>query len=373
MQAESTREIPSIDAQAPTKTETAAFGMGCFWGVESLFGSVPGVVRTRVGYAGGTKEAPTYHSLGDHTETVEVVYDPDEVSYVALLELFWAHHTPTAQAYSQQYKNVAFTYTEAQRELALASRERQAEDHSREIKTEIQPITEFYPAEDYHQKYRLQNTDALMREYEDIYPDFDDFVASTAAARVNGYLGGHGTRAWLEAHLEELGLSNAGQQRLLERVGQNETPHLGEGYMVKKIEKSEEEWREELTEEEYRVMRQKGTERAFTGEYYNLDEEGVYRCAACGQPLFTSETKFHSGSGWPSFYKPASEENVEEQADTSLFMKRTEVVCSRCGAHLGHVFTDGPEPTGLRYCINSVSLDFEPGVDLEHVQSDESD
>jgi peptide-methionine (R)-S-oxide reductase len=130
--------------------------------------------------------------------------------------------------------------------------------------------------------------------------------------------------------------------------------------MPKKIVKTDEEWRRTLTPEQYAVCRQKGTERAFTGRYWDHHGDGVYRCSACGEPLFDSATKFDSGTGWPSFYQPIAQDSVETVDDTSHGMRRTEVVCAACGAHLGHVFPDGPRPTGERYCMNSVSLAFDP-------------
>jgi peptide-methionine (S)-S-oxide reductase len=175
------------------------------------------VVRTRVGYAGGSKVNPTYYSLGDHSETIQIDYDPTQIGYEQLLDLFWSGHRCDHPAYSIQYASRIFYHNEAQRRLAEESKAREEARLGKQLYTSIEPAGTFYQAEDYHQKYRLQGSRQLMAELRQIYPDLDDFVNSTLAARLNGYLGGAGTREQLEAEIDEYGLSE-GAQELLKRI-----------------------------------------------------------------------------------------------------------------------------------------------------------
>jgi peptide-methionine (S)-S-oxide reductase len=194
-------QIPPIDASAPAQTETATFALGCFWAPDSLFGSLDGVVRTRVGYAGGTTESPAYHNLGDHTETIQIDYDPTQISYEQLLDIYWDSHNPTLRTSSRQYMSIIFYHNSEQRELAIETKQREEASLGRQVYTEIIPFSEFYLAEDYHQKYHLQQVPELMEELAAIYPNFADFINSTAVARINGYAGGHVTLQDLQEQL----------------------------------------------------------------------------------------------------------------------------------------------------------------------------
>jgi peptide-methionine (S)-S-oxide reductase len=176
------------------------------------------VIRTVVGYSGGKKKNPTYHGLGDHSESIRIDYDPSEISYEKLLEIFWSSHDPTHRAWSTQYKAAIFYHNEDQKRLAMESRDREAAKRHSKIMIEILPATEFYRAEAYHQKHRLRQDRDLMKEFNTMYPSDDDFVNSTAAARVNGYLAGYGTPEALEKELNSLGLSTDANKKLMDIV-----------------------------------------------------------------------------------------------------------------------------------------------------------
>jgi methionine-S-sulfoxide reductase len=178
-----------------------------------------GVIRTRVGYAGGIKENPTYYDLGDHTETVQIDYDPERVSFEELLEVFWNSHNPTRRPWSRQYASIAFYHDEEQRQAILASKERRERSSGQQIYTEVRELDHFYLAEGYHQKYFLRNTPEIMREFQAMYPNEADIVDSTAAARANGYLGGYGDPEVLREELSSYGLSPRANQTLLSLVG----------------------------------------------------------------------------------------------------------------------------------------------------------
>jgi methionine-S-sulfoxide reductase len=187
------------------------------------------VVRTRVGYSGGTPQSPTYHDLGDHTETIQLDYDPTQISYKELLEIFWESHNPGSRSWSRQYMAAIFFHNDQQKKIALETKDQVAARIKDEVYTQILPATMFYLAEDYHQKYFLRLEPELLNELTAIYHSTQDFVASTAAARLNGYVAGYGTRAGIEAEISSLGLSPAGNKRLLGMVSKSEPARPTQG------------------------------------------------------------------------------------------------------------------------------------------------
>src|ERR671917_110461 len=306
----------------PEQMEQLVVGLGCFWGAERLFWRLDGVYTTAVGYAGGYTPNPTYEEVCSgstgHTEAVLVVFDPAKVSLDDILRTFWEGHDPTqgmrqGNDVGTQYRSSIYYGSDEQREAIEASRARYQASLSParlgEITTEIAPAGPFFYAEAYHQQYLHKNPD--------------------------GYCGLGGT-----------GVSCP--------VG------LSEGTASDELTLTDEEWRNRLSSEQYAVLREAATERPFSGEYVDTDEDGLYHCAACGNELFDGRAKYHSGTGWPSFTETVSPDAVELVKDRSHGMERTEVRCARCHSHLGHVFEDGPEEAGgQRWCMNSIALDLE--------------
>jgi len=207
-----------VDAEAlpPAETATATFGMGCFWGPDGRFGAMDGVVRTRVGYAGGTEPAPSYYSLGDHTEVVQVEYDPAKVEYADLLDVFWANHNPFSGAHKRQYRGVVLAHDEDQRAAAESSKAALAERTGQSVETAIESLDSFTLAEDYHQKYELRSTPVLGDELQDLYGPA--LVDSTVAARLNGFVAGHGDADRREAFLANVALTPAALSELERRL-----------------------------------------------------------------------------------------------------------------------------------------------------------
>ncbi|MGB9952832.1 peptide-methionine (S)-S-oxide reductase MsrA [Haloarcula marismortui] len=208
----------AVDAEAPgpAATASATFGMGCFWSPDARFGAMPGVVRTRVGYAGGTEPEPSYYSLGDHTEVVQVEYDPETVSYEALLNVFWANHAPFSAPLKRQYRGVVLAHDDRQRETAARTREELESQTGKSVETAIETLDRFYLAEGYHQKYELRSTPVVADELEEIYGDA--FVDSTVAARLNGFVAGHGDDDEREALFAQLDISPAALSEVRRRL-----------------------------------------------------------------------------------------------------------------------------------------------------------